>query len=115
MIKINRFFLILIVLTMPVAPQSLAQPPRQSMKQVATVDDLLKVETIDRAWISPDGRWVAYMVTSTDFDQDAFVTQLWATETATGKKVQLTKGPRSSGSSPIAAAYSRAAGSALSS
>ena len=47
--------------------------------------------------ISPDGKWVVYGVTEADFEQDAFVTQLWAVPTSGGTPVQLTRGPKSSG------------------
>src|SRR5687768_4999832 len=97
MIKTNRFFLILISLTIPIALPALAQQPQQSAKRVPTVDALINVQTTGGARISPDGKWVAYTVNSADLNQDAFSTQLWVSETATGKKLQLTKGPGSSG------------------
>jgi len=97
MLTKSRLSLVLMLLTLSVPLQSLAQQPQSSAKQVPTIDGLLKVETIGGARISPDGKWVAYTVSSTDFNQDAFVTQAWVTDTATGKKLQLTKGPTSAG------------------
>ncbi|HYN05952.1 MAG TPA: S9 family peptidase [Vicinamibacterales bacterium] len=67
-------------------------------KRVPTIDDLLQVKSIGGAQISPDGKWVAYTVNETDFRQDAFVTQLWLANTATGRTFQLTRGDKSSGS-----------------
>jgi dipeptidyl aminopeptidase/acylaminoacyl peptidase len=72
----------------------------QSGKRVPTVDDLVKVETVGGARISPDGKWVIYTVGSTDFNQDAFVTQTWVTEVGTGKKLQLTAVPGNAQWSP---------------
>ncbi|HEY7473444.1 MAG TPA: hypothetical protein VH679_00425, partial [Vicinamibacterales bacterium] len=66
-------------------------------KRVPTIDDLLQVKSIGGAQISPDGRWVAYTVSETDFKQDAFVTQLWLASTATGRAFQLTRGDKPSG------------------
>ena len=63
-------------------------------RRVPTVDDLLTVRTIGSAQISPDGGRVAYTVSETDFAQDAFVTQIWMAETATGRTVQLTRGDK---------------------
>jgi dipeptidyl aminopeptidase/acylaminoacyl peptidase len=40
---------------------------------------------------------VAYTVTETDFEQDAYVTQIWLAETATGRTIQLTRGAKSCG------------------
>ena len=47
--------------------------------------------------ISPDGKWVAYTVTSTDFKQDAYVTHIWLASTQTGRSLQLTRGEKSAG------------------
>ncbi|HLG15048.1 MAG TPA: S9 family peptidase [Blastocatellia bacterium] len=63
--------------------------------RVPTVDDLLMVKSIGGAQISPDGAWIAYGVTETDFKLDAYVTHLWLVDTATGKSFQLTRGNKS--------------------
>ncbi|MGD0783759.1 MAG: hypothetical protein ABSA30_12965, partial [Candidatus Aminicenantales bacterium] len=60
-------------------------------KRVPTVDDLLTLRSAGGTRISPDGKWVAYTVTETDFEQDAYVTHLWLAETATGRTFQLTR------------------------
>lgn len=70
-----------------------ADPARKS----PTIDDLLAIETVGTTQISPDGKWVAYTVTHTDFKQDAFVTHLWLTETTGNKNTQLTRGDKSAG------------------
>jgi dipeptidyl aminopeptidase/acylaminoacyl peptidase len=64
---------------------------------VPTVDDLLNLETVGGAQISPDGKWVAYTVTSTDFKQNAYVTQVWLANTQSGRTLQLTRGDKSAG------------------
>ncbi|MGI8783511.1 MAG: S9 family peptidase [Acidobacteriota bacterium] len=64
-------------------------------RRVPTVDDLLKVKSVGGAQISPDGKWVAYGVSQSDFKQDAFVSQIWLVDTATGKNYQLTRGEKS--------------------
>ena len=65
-------------------------------RHVPTIDELLTLKTAGGAQISPDGKWVAYMVTAGDFKQDAFVTQIWLAEVATGRNIQLTRGEKSS-------------------
>jgi dipeptidyl aminopeptidase/acylaminoacyl peptidase len=62
--------------------------------RVPTIDDLLSVRTVGGAQISPDGKWVAYTVTETDFDQDAYVAQLWLVNPATGQSFQVTRGDK---------------------
>ncbi len=68
-----------------------------AQRRVPTVDDLINVKTAGGAQISPDGKFVAYTVGETDWKQDAFVTQIWLANVATGKSLQLTRGEKSSG------------------
>ena len=60
-----------------------------------TIDDLLKIKSIRDARISPDGKWVAYTVRETDFEQDAFILQIWLVNTDIGEKFQITRGKKS--------------------
>ena len=78
---------------------SLGSASADAVRHAPTVDELLTLKTIGAAQISPDGKWVAYAVTSADFKQDAFVTQIWLAETGSGKgsPIQLTRGDKSSG------------------
>jgi dipeptidyl aminopeptidase/acylaminoacyl peptidase len=68
----------------------------QAGRRVPTIDDLLLVKSAGGATISPDGKRVAYTVTETDFKQDAYVTQIWLADAATGSSFQLTRGEKSS-------------------
>jgi dipeptidyl aminopeptidase/acylaminoacyl peptidase len=63
---------------------------------VPTIDELLNIKTIGGATISPQGKWIAYTVTNSDFKQDAFVTQIWLIEVTSGRSFQLTRGDKSS-------------------
>jgi len=65
-------------------------------KRVPTVEDLMTLRTVGAARISPDGSRVAYTVTETDFEQDAYVTQIWLADVDGGKPIQLTRGKKSS-------------------
>lgn len=73
----------------------LQAPAADSTPRVPTVDDLLTVKTAGGTAISPDGKWIAYGVSETDFKQDAFVTQIWLVDPATGRTFQLTRGSKS--------------------
>jgi dipeptidyl aminopeptidase/acylaminoacyl peptidase len=73
-------------------------PLEAADRRVPTVDDLLLLESIGGAQISPDGSSVAYTITTTDFAQDAFVTQVWLVGAATKRTVQLTRGEKSASS-----------------
>ncbi len=85
------------LLVLSLAVGAVAAPAADSAPRVPGVEDVLTLKTIAGVQISPDGKWVVYGVTETDFEQDAFVTQLWAVPTSGGSPVQLTRGPKSSG------------------
>lgn len=71
--------------------------PAMGQGRVPTVDELIGVKSLGGARISPDGKWVAYIVTETDWKQDAFVTHIWLVNTDRGKPFQLTRGEKSAG------------------
>src|SRR5882672_5310287 len=68
-----------------------------SAPHVPSIDDLLNVKSVGAAVIAPDGKWVAYTISNSDFKQDAFVTQVWLVEINTGRSCQLTRGDKSAG------------------
>lgn len=51
----------------------------------------MSVQRVSAASISPDGRYVAYLRTSADFDTDAFVAHVWLADTQTSSLTQLTR------------------------
>lgn len=63
---------------------------------VPTIDESLSMKSVAGAQISPDGRYVAYSVTQTNWDDDDFVSQIWIAVTATGERYQLTSGKKGS-------------------
>jgi dipeptidyl aminopeptidase/acylaminoacyl peptidase len=67
----------------------------QNALRVPTVDDLINVKSAGGVMISPDGNRVAYVVTETDWKQDAFVNHIWIAEVKSGRTYQLTRGEKS--------------------
>ncbi len=63
---------------------------------VPTIDESLGMKSVSGAQISPDGRYVAYSVTQTNWDDDDFVSQIWIAVSATGERYQLTSGKKGS-------------------
>ena len=82
---------ILVLWAMSVVPAVAEEPGRR----VPTIDDLMALRTVGAARISPDGSRVAYTVTEADMEQDAYVTQIWLADVATGDLTQLTRGKKS--------------------
>lgn len=70
--------------------------PAIGQRRAPTVEDLLQIQSMGGAQVSPNGNYVAYTVTSTDWKQDAWVTQIWLVETTSGRSFPLTRGEKSS-------------------
>ncbi len=68
-----------------------------AQKRAPSVDDLINVKSLGGASISPDGKYVAYAISETDWKQDAFINHIWLADAATGKTFQLTRGEKSAG------------------
>ncbi len=66
------------------------------VRHAPTVEDLMALRSAGGPRISPDGRRVAFTITETDFGQDAYVTQIWLADVASGQAIQLTRGKKSS-------------------
>jgi dipeptidyl aminopeptidase/acylaminoacyl peptidase len=65
-------------------------------KTIPDVNQMIELKRAGGAVISPDGRMVAYTVRETDWEENAFDTEIWLAETATGATRQLTRGKRAS-------------------
>jgi dipeptidyl aminopeptidase/acylaminoacyl peptidase len=61
-----------------------------------TLEQSLSAKSVSSPQISPDGRFVAYLVTQADWDENEFVSQVWIANSATGETYQLTSGKKSS-------------------
>ena len=51
-----------------------------------TIDQSLSMKSVSAAQISPDGRYVAYVVTQTNWEENDFTQQIWISQTATGER-----------------------------
>ena len=60
------------------------------LKRAMTFDDMLALKTVSDAQMSPDGKWIAYVVTSTDMKENAADADVWLVSTAGGEPVRLT-------------------------
>ena len=64
--------------------------------QTPTIDQSLAMKTASAPKIAPDGRFIAYQVNETNWDDNEFVSQIWIAMTATGERYQLTHNKKSS-------------------
>ena len=72
--------------------------PVSSARVRPTVDQILSLKQAGSPEISPDGRWVAYTVRETNWDENAYETEIWLADTATANAAgrQLTNAKKSS-------------------
>jgi dipeptidyl aminopeptidase/acylaminoacyl peptidase len=61
-----------------------------------TVDQSLSLKSAGNPRISPDGRFVAYQVQETNWEENAFESEIWMVIVATGERFQLTNAKKSS-------------------
>jgi dipeptidyl aminopeptidase/acylaminoacyl peptidase len=72
---------------------------QDSARRLVTVDDFLAVKRVSNPQISPDGRWVAYVVSSSSLKDDKSESQIWMAPLDGGEAIPMT-GKGSSASSP---------------
>jgi Tol biopolymer transport system component len=68
-------------------------------RRTLTIDDMFAIQRVGDPQISPDGDWVTYTVSKTDFDKGRSETRIWMVSTDGGNAVPMT-GTGSSASRP---------------
>lgn len=64
--------------------------------QTPSIEQSLNFKTVSSPRISPDGRYIAYVVSEANWEDNSFQTQIWMAMTATGERYQLTHAKKSS-------------------
>src|SRR3954462_12653398 len=88
--------LLIAVLALAGAASLRAQTPGVAASTAPTVDQILSLKRAASPEISPDGRWVAYTVRETNWDENAYETEIWLADVTTGATRQLTNAKKSS-------------------
>src|ERR1700761_1946985 len=84
------------VLVLGLAASAFAQGP--SAAKTPTIDQSLETFSVNSPQISPDGKRVIYEQTRTNWETNAFDTELWIADAATGERHLLTTRAGSSSS-----------------
>ena len=87
-----RSILLLACLTLPA---SLFPRPALAQKRAITFDDFIALKSVSDPQLSPDGKWVAYTVSTPSLQDNRNVARVWVAEVATGRSRALTGGPGS--------------------
>src|SRR5271169_4544293 len=61
-------------------------------KRAITFKDLISLHRLSEPQISPDGKWIAYTVSTPDLEANHAVRDIWVVATAGGEARQLTRG-----------------------
>jgi len=80
-----------LLLALVLSPFTVAGPA-----QTPTIEQSLNLRSAGSPRISPDGRYVAYQVQKTNWEENAFETEIWMAVTATGECYRLTNAKKSS-------------------
>jgi dipeptidyl aminopeptidase/acylaminoacyl peptidase len=88
----RRYLPLLACLTLP---PSLVPRPLVAQKRAITFEDYIALKAVSDPQLSPDGRWVAYTVSTPSLQDNRNVSRIWVAEVATGRSRQLTGGPGS--------------------
>ena len=73
-----------------------AASAQEVAKHAITFDDLIKLQHVAEAQVSPDGKWVAYTVATPDMDANRNASNIWIVPTAGGEAMQLTQSGKDS-------------------
>jgi len=83
------------ILLVTLAVSLCAQTPA---KRPIAVDDMYRMQQVDDPQTSPDGKWIAYTVTSVDREADKRVSSIWMVNWEGTQNLRLTFGPDSANS-----------------
>jgi len=63
-----------------------------------TAEDIIQTETIQQFRISPDGKWLAWVLSTSDKEKDARVSNIYLSSLTETREIQLTRGANSNSS-----------------
>jgi Tol biopolymer transport system component len=72
------------------APVSLKA--QEQRKRAITFQDLISMHRLSEPQVSPDGKWIAYAVSTPDLEANKSVRNIWIVSTSGGQPRQLTRG-----------------------
>jgi dipeptidyl aminopeptidase/acylaminoacyl peptidase len=64
---------------------------QETPKHAITFEDMIQMHRVGEAQVSPDGKWVAYTVSTPDMDANRGVSNIWVVPTTGGAAMQLTQ------------------------
>jgi len=90
--NVGRSFILGIVLTFQL---SIIPTVVSAQRKAITFEDYIALKAVSDPQLSPDGKWVAYTVSTPSLQDNRNVARVWVADVATGKARPLTNGPGS--------------------
>jgi Tol biopolymer transport system component len=88
--------LIALALLLQAAPATEPASATAAPVPAPTIDQLVELRRVTSVALSPDGRLVAYVVREANWDENAFETEIWLADPASGETRRLTNAKKSS-------------------
>ena len=92
--KIQSVVSILCIFTLLPCTLLVAQDPEEDTSppslRVLEIDDTFKIKRVGGAELSPDGKWVAYTVSTRNFEKNSSKTRIWMMATENGEPIGMT-------------------------
>ena len=80
-------FVVALALVFVLAPFCSAQT--STAKRPMTFEDMMKMKRLGETAVSPDGKWLAYSVTTVNLEQNTKTAELWLQAIAGGEPMKL--------------------------
>ena len=88
--KHRRVFLWVFLLILVQSGATAAQSAQAAAaKRPMTFEDMMQMKRLGETAVSPDGRWLAYSVTTVDLDKNTKTTELWLQAIAGGEPMKI--------------------------
>ena len=98
MYRLTQLGAVALALGLLIQPGTHAQVPAAG--GTPTIDELISLKRAGSASISPNAQWVAYTVRDTNWDENAYHTEIWLADAKSGELRQLTSHAKKSSTSP---------------
>jgi len=90
--KLSIAFLLVIAAVLPVQCRAQSGAQTAQQKRPMTFEDMMQMKRLGETAVSPDGKWLAYSVTTVDLDKNTKTPELWLQAIAGGEPFKLAVG-----------------------
>jgi dipeptidyl aminopeptidase/acylaminoacyl peptidase len=89
----KRHAFLFVLITLAVGAGQAALSTGQTSRRPVKVDDFARLRSVGDPQLSPDGKWVAYTVSTIDLEKDKRDTDIWMVGWEGGEEIRLTSSP----------------------